>query len=109
MLSLLSVMLCCVAVSAQHKVEMIPSEIWINGLTARLKNRELSAVLPKCMLSDLRQLSVKTSRIRIWAVPVGYFQRDGACGRHHQNQYFGISGEARATASVPVWTPVWKA
>ena len=49
MLSLLSVMLCSVAASAQHKVEMIPFGIWINGLIVRLKSRGLSVAPQECI------------------------------------------------------------
>ena len=49
LLSLLSVMLFSVAVSAQHKVEMIPFGIWINGLTVKLKSRELSVAPQECV------------------------------------------------------------
>lgn len=72
MLSLLSAMLCCVAVSAQHKVEMIPFGNMDQWIDRQIKESGIIGGATKmCMLSVLRQLSVKTSRIRIWAVPRG--------------------------------------
>ena len=72
MLSLLSAMLCCVAVSAQHKVEMIPFGNMDQWIDRQIKESGIIGGATKMyMLSVLRQLSVKTSRIRIWAVPRG--------------------------------------
>ena len=50
MLGVLSAMLCCGAVSAQqHEVEMILSEIWINGLTAKSRNPVLLRCHEECV------------------------------------------------------------
>ena len=73
MLGVLSAMLCCGAVSAQqHEVEMILSEIWINGLTAKSRNPVLLAVPRRmCMPSALLLLSPKPRHTRIWEVRRG--------------------------------------
>ena len=110
MLSLLSAMLCCVAVSAQHKVEMIPFGNMDQWIDRQIKEsgiiggatKNVYAIGPTATIRENKPY--KNMGGSPWAT-----SNVMARGRHHQNQYFGISGRSGATASVPVWTPVWKA
>lgn len=72
LLSLLSVMLFSVAVSAQHKVEMIPFGNMDQWIDRQIKESGIiGGATRMCTLSAPRQLSARISRIRTWVVRPG--------------------------------------
>lgn len=110
MLSLLSAMLCCVAVSAQHKVEMIPFGNMDQWIDRQIKEsgiiggatKNVYAIGPTATIRENKPY--KNMGGSPWATSNVMARVAGIT--KPILRYFRRSG---ATASVPVWTPVWKA
>lgn len=72
MLSLLSVMLCSVAASAQHKVEMIPFGNMDQWIDRQIKESGIIGGATRMyLLSGLLLLSQRIRHIRIWGALPG--------------------------------------
>lgn len=95
MLSLLSVMLCSVAASAQHKVEMIPFGNMDQWIDRQIKESGIIGGATKNVfaIGPTATITENKAYTNMGGSPWGYFQCNGTRGGYYQNQYFGISGK----------------
>ena len=94
MLSLLSVMLCSVAASAQHKVEMIPFGNMDQWIDRQIKESGIIGGATKNVfaIGPTATITENKAYTNMGALP-GLLQCNGTRGGYYQNQYFGISGK----------------
>ena len=110
MLSLLSAMLCCVAVSAQHKVEMIPFGNMDQWIDRQIKEsgiiggatKNVYAIGPTATIRENKPY--KNMGGSPWATSNVMARVAGIT----KNQYFGISGEAGRRLLCPYGHPYGK-